>query len=143
LQYADFKEANDRYEEQLLLQNPGAYTLSFGKHKNERLDEVPEDYIWAVIHPNYSNSIWVSQISCHVHAYISLPQYQSLVKAHRRYLDKVYQKKSPGSVIIWFGKRYLGYALSLVYERRGFVKFCLAPEHSNFKWVSRGCLSGA
>lgn len=119
--YAEFKEANDRYEEQLLLQTPGAYTLSFGKHKNERLDEVPEDYIWSVIHPEFSNNIW----------------YQSLVKAHRRYLDKVYQNKSPGSVIIWFGQRYQGYALSAAYQRRGFVEFCLAPEHSNFKWYHR------
>ncbi|KAG1766982.1 hypothetical protein EDD22DRAFT_1008937 [Suillus occidentalis] len=119
--HADFKEANDRYEEQLLLQTPGAYTLSFGKHKNERLDEVPEDYIWSVIHPEFSDNIW----------------YESLVKAHRRYLDKVYQNKSPGSVIIWFGQRYQGYTLSVAYQRRGFVEFCLAPEHSNFKWYHR------
>ncbi|KAG1890261.1 hypothetical protein F4604DRAFT_1914808 [Suillus subluteus] len=72
--YADFKEANDRYEEQLL-QTPEAYTLSFGKHKNKRLDEVPEDYIWSVIRPSFSNNTW----------------YQSLVKAHRRYLDKYHK----------------------------------------------------
>lgn len=119
--YTDFKEANDRYEEQLLLQNPEAYTLSFGKHKNKRLDEVPEDYIWSVIHPSFSNFTW----------------YQSLVKAHRRYLDKVYQSKSPGSVHIWFGNKYRDYALSFAYEQRGFIKFCLRPEHSNFKWYRR------
>ncbi|KAG1777709.1 hypothetical protein EV702DRAFT_1196920 [Suillus placidus] len=118
--YADFKEANDRYEEQLL-QTPEAYTLSFGKHENKRLDEVPEDYIWSVIRPSFSNHTW----------------YQSLVKAHRRYLDKVYQNKSPGSVYIWFGRRYRGYTLSLVYKRCGFIKFCLKPEHSIFKWYHK------
>ncbi|KAG2129819.1 uncharacterized protein EDB93DRAFT_1181547 [Suillus bovinus] len=118
--YADFKEANDRYEERLL-QTPEAYTLSFGKHKNKRLDEVPEDYIWSVIRPSFCNNTW----------------YQSLVKAHRRYLDNVYRNKSPGSVNIWFGKLYLDYPLSLVYKRPDFIKFCLKPEHSEFKWYHR------
>ncbi|KAG1869858.1 hypothetical protein C8R48DRAFT_771237 [Suillus tomentosus] len=118
--YADLKEANDRYEEQLL-QAPEAYTLSFGKHKNKRLDEVPEDYIWFVIRPPFSNNPW----------------YQSLVKAHRRYLDQVYQKKSPGSVDIWFGQQCRGYTLSSAYKRRGFIEFCLRPEHNNFKWYDR------
>lgn len=117
--YTDFKEANDRYEEQLL-QTPEAYTLSFGKHKNKRLDEVPEDYIWSVIRPSFSNYNW----------------YQSLVKAHRCYLDKVYRKKLPGSVGIWFGK-YRGYPLAWAYERRGFIRFCLRPEHDDFKWYYR------
>ncbi|KAG2362297.1 hypothetical protein BDR07DRAFT_1460974 [Suillus spraguei] len=118
--YTDLKEANDRYEEQLLLQTPEAYTLSFGKHKNKRLDEVPEDYIWSVIRPSFSDNIW----------------YKSLVKAHRCYLDKVYRNKSPGSVDIWFGK-YRGYSLAWAYERHGFIKFCLRPEHDNFKWYHR------
>lgn len=69
MQYADLKEANDRYEEQLL-QTPEAYTLSFGKHKNKRLDEVPEDYIWSVIRPSFSDNPWVSRSSCHVHVHI-------------------------------------------------------------------------
>ncbi|KAG1900642.1 uncharacterized protein F5891DRAFT_302267 [Suillus fuscotomentosus] len=115
--YADLKEANDRYEEQLL-QTPEAYTLSFGKHQNKRLDEVPEDYIWSVIRPSFSNNPW----------------YQSLVEAHRRYLDQVYQNKSPGSVDIWFGQQCRGYPLSSAYKRRGFIEFCLRPEHNNFKW---------
>ncbi|KAG2111242.1 uncharacterized protein F5147DRAFT_686882 [Suillus discolor] len=115
--YAELKEANDRYEKQLL-QTPEAYTFSFGKHKNERLDEVPEDYIWSVIRPSFSNNAW----------------YPSLVKAHCRYLDQVYQNKSPGSVEIWFGQQCRGYTLSLAYKRPGFIRYCLRPKHKNFKW---------
>ncbi|KAG1788836.1 uncharacterized protein HD556DRAFT_1447488 [Suillus plorans] len=115
--YADLKEANDRYEEKLL-QTPEAYTFSFGKHENKRLDEVPEDYIWSVIRPSFSNNPW----------------YQSLVEAHRRYLDQVYQNKSPGSVVIWFGQQCRGHTLSFAYKRRGFIEFCLRPEHKFFNW---------
>lgn len=48
--------------------------------------------------------------------------------ANKRYLDEVYSQRSPGSELIWFGKRYKGYRLDQVYRRPRFIEFCLDPE---------------
>ncbi|KAG0693384.1 hypothetical protein DFH29DRAFT_964307 [Suillus ampliporus] len=120
--YAAYIKANKRYEE-LLLQTPEAYPFPFGEHDSEgkRLDGVSEDLIWWGVHPSRSHNAW----------------YQSLVEANRLYLDKVYEKKTPGSVQIWFGERYKGYRLDDVYKRPGFIRFCLRPEHNTCPWVQR------
>jgi hypothetical protein len=60
------------------------------------------------------------------------------VEATRRYLDKVYETKSPGSVEIWFGSKYRGYRLDDVYKRRRFINWCLDPARQGCRWVSRG-----
>ncbi|OJA21643.1 hypothetical protein AZE42_07900 [Rhizopogon vesiculosus] len=121
--YTAFVEANKRYEE-LLLETPEAYPFPIGEHAGKRLDsnEISEDLIWWAIHPSRSDNAW----------------YQNLVKASRGYLDKVYQMKSPGSVLIWFGKDNLGYRLDDAYKRPGFIRFCLHPAHQGCRWVSRG-----
>ncbi|KAG1731553.1 hypothetical protein EDB19DRAFT_1737355 [Suillus lakei] len=118
--YAAYIQANKRYEE-LLLQTPEAYPFPFGEHEDKRLDEVPEDLIWWSIHPLRSSNAW----------------YQNLAEANRLYLDKVYDEKSPGSVTIWFGERYMGYRLDDVYKRPGFIRFCLKPEHNKCPWYYR------
>ncbi|KAG1748453.1 uncharacterized protein EDB91DRAFT_1114074 [Suillus paluster] len=115
--YAAYIKAHSQYEE-LLLQTPEAYPLPFGEHEGERLDEVPEHLIWWGVHPLRSHNAW----------------YQNLAEANRLYLDKVYEKKTPGSVQIWFGQQYKGYRLDDVYKRPGFIRFCLKPEHHKYPW---------
>ncbi|KAG2156948.1 uncharacterized protein EDB93DRAFT_1126671 [Suillus bovinus] len=118
--YPAYIKANQRYEK-LLLQTPEAYPFPFGKHENQRLDEVPENLIWWSIHPLRAHNVW----------------HKNLAEANRLYLDKVYDQKSPGSVEIWFGKRYQGCRLDDVYNRSDFVRFCLQPEHEEFTWYYR------
>ncbi|KAG1722341.1 hypothetical protein EDD22DRAFT_504028 [Suillus occidentalis] len=81
--YPAYMKANERYEE-LLLQTPEAYPFPFGEHEDKRLDEVPEGLIWWSVHPSRSCRVW----------------HRNLVEAHRLYLDKVYNQKSPSSVTI-------------------------------------------
>ncbi|KAG1722339.1 hypothetical protein EDD22DRAFT_962263 [Suillus occidentalis] len=118
--YPAYMKANNRYEE-LLLQTPEAYPLPFGEHEGKRLDEVSEDLIWWGIHPLRSGTAW----------------HQNLVEASRLYLDKVYDQKSPGSVVIWFGKQYKGHRFDEAYNRPGFIRFCLQPELNKCFWYYR------
>ncbi|KAJ8591675.1 hypothetical protein M405DRAFT_96662 [Rhizopogon salebrosus TDB-379] len=118
--YAACVAANERYEE-FLLETPEAYPFPRGEGEGKRLDEVREDLLWWTIHPSNSSEHW----------------YQNLVEATRRYLDKVYETKSPGSVEIWFGSKYRGYRLDDVYKRRRFINWCLDPARQGCRWYYR------
>ncbi|KAH7920964.1 hypothetical protein BV22DRAFT_1039204 [Leucogyrophana mollusca] len=115
-------EANRRYEEHLSsTRKPGEWTLPFGKYKGQRLDQIPDDYRWCMVNIKYASNSWHS----------------CLVGANRRYQASLNPDRSPGSEIIWFGKRYRGYRFDAVYQRPGFMRFCFSPGREITSWYPR------
>ncbi|KAH7908887.1 hypothetical protein BJ138DRAFT_303614 [Hygrophoropsis aurantiaca] len=120
--YADLAEANNRYEEHLCnICQPHEWILPFSKYMGKTIAEVPEDYRWRMANPQHSNDTW----------------YPWFVQANNRYQASLNPDRSPGSEIIWFGKRYKGYRFDAAYNRKGFVNFCLAPDKINMSWYAR------